>query len=120
MTIKKWRTMPHENCPVCGDDGECFTDSPDGLYTDNDDVRCISCHYPGWICCDEDNAYVSWADEGYAPEAAEKIEELEDKIRLLIKLQRFSPRTQDGNVRMTPSPTGDVVLYHQLMEIINA
>ena len=115
----KWRIMLHEYCPVCGNDAECFMDNPDALYTNGGEVRCTVCYYPGSICCDESTAYVAWDDDGYAPKAADKLEQFAEKLRLIGKLQRFSPRTQDGEVRMSPDPAGDVVIYHQLMEIIN-
>jgi C4-type Zn-finger protein len=44
--MKIWKEYPHEECPVCGDDLEVFTDSKEeGAYFDGDDVTCYNCGY---------------------------------------------------------------------------
>ncbi len=117
--FKVWVHLSSESCPVCGNDSECFTDNNDDMYTDSDEVRCANCHYPGWIVVADEGAYVAWAEEGYAPEAAIRIEELESKLKQLTELQRYSPTKGNGVIRMTPSVTGQVVVHHDMMEIIN-
>ena len=78
---KKWRPLDFDECFACGDDVEVFTDAPEGLVGDSDEVRCVVCHYPGWISvCDED-AYVGWCEDGYPAEAAQRIEKLEAQIK---------------------------------------
>jgi hypothetical protein len=71
MSKKYWQAVDFESCFSCGDDVEAFTDAPEGLFGDGDEVRCVACHYPGWITVDEEAAYVSWVEDDYVAEAAQ-------------------------------------------------
>ncbi len=53
------RHIDFDCCPECGDDIEADTDAPEGMFTDGDVVRCVSCGCVGQISCDpETDAYV--------------------------------------------------------------
>ena len=36
--MKTWKYFEYDQCPVCGNDVEVFTDNPEGLVTDGDEV----------------------------------------------------------------------------------
>ena len=73
---KEWREIDFENYFSCGSNVEGFTDAPEGLWDDSDEVRCVECHYPGWISVCEESCYVMWVEDGYVAEAALRIESL--------------------------------------------
>lgn len=55
-----------ESCHVCGNELEIHTEASqegvsDGwLAFDGDKAECPECGFQGWVCADEDGAYINW------------------------------------------------------------
>lgn len=65
MSDKKWKPIDWEDCHLCGDDAEVFTDqTKPGWVCDGDDARCVSCDNTG-VCQTpgDGNAHISWKSE---------------------------------------------------------
>ena len=45
MQLKTWKYFPFEQCPYCGSDVEVFNDTPEGIVSDGDDIRCTGCGF---------------------------------------------------------------------------
>lgn len=41
--MKTWKYIPWEQCGICGDSVEAFTDCPDEDVYDSDPARCMAC-----------------------------------------------------------------------------
>ena len=67
-TTKTWKLLDWpDSCPYCGDGPEILTVRDDNLAYDGDEVRCASCHMPGYVSMDDDHAnptaYINWHEE---------------------------------------------------------
>jgi hypothetical protein len=64
--VKTWREVDWENCDLCGDGVECFTDCEEKdekgniQFWDGDECRCVGCNEKGTMIADGERAYVDW------------------------------------------------------------
>jgi len=58
---KIWKEHP-EQCDLCGDDSEIFTDEDmsEGYGYDGDDLRCVSCGCKGTWSVSDDGSFCNW------------------------------------------------------------
>lgn len=58
LFIKTWKHFQFEQCLDCGSDVEVFSDTPEGVVSDGDDIRCTGCGFMSVVSVDDEEVWI--------------------------------------------------------------
>lgn len=56
--MSEWKFYEFEQCPICGNDIEVFTNQPNGYVVDGDQVRCVQCNFESSVSIDDEEIFI--------------------------------------------------------------
>lgn len=66
--MNQWRMIEWDNCPVCGNCPEVFTQSNEDSHVyDGEKAKCAECGLPGTGSADSGSVYIEWHDYSDCP-----------------------------------------------------